>query len=178
MLKVFSKKENNFWFTYKNDLLQGISEEIQRKNEIAAGKLLFCAIDAMGLFYKGAFIKQGDWYVLPGGNGNPRSTNDEKSGSKDCFCNYLKNCWPEKLPTSFCKDILYEIYRCGLIHEGRPKKDYQISINEKFFIRKTLSILKGYELFLKSIDTFEKYLETESCRVNRWKARYDYMNKI
>lgn len=173
MLKSLSKNENAFWVSYKKDTLEGINKAIQDNHLMAAGKLLFTALDAMGLFYKGAFTKGNKWFVLPGGSRNPRSTTEEQSGSKDCFCNYIKNCWPVKMNPNFCKEKIYEIYRCGLLHEGRPKNNYKLSNNIIFFTGKTLSIKKCYGLFLESINNFEEYLDIIIQTLKETSSEYD-----
>ena len=180
-MNTFTETEKTFWQSYKLDLVQGIDQCINSGYLLAAAKLIFSSIDAMGLFYKGAYViivkNKEQYFVLPGGNRMPKSTKEENTGSKDCFLKYIENCWPDITDEKFRK-MLYRTYRCGLLHEGRPKGSYIIGDNAfKVFQNRELSVKLLYHAFVLSIQKYDQLLEKEDYRMKRWHARYSYLHK-
>lgn len=187
MTTSLTKNEKNYWKKYKTDLLQGIDVCLNKNQLFAAGKLIFCAFDSLAAFYIGYNDKRSrNKKVLSGGGGRSRGNIYESSSVKKYFDNYLKNCCNHIYRKTIkinnkkeaMREVLYEDYRCGLVHEGRPKRNLKLSMDKKsLFDNSSLSLIIMKKILLNSIKIFDGQLGKNGYRVRRWRERYDYLVK-
>lgn len=185
MTATLNDSETKYWQQYKVDLLQGIDDCLKQDQLLAVGKLIFCAIDSLAAFYIGYNDNRSkNQKVMAGGGGRSQGNIYENSSVGKYFDNYLKNCcdkiYRENIELNTQKealrDLLYNDYRCGLVHEGRPKRNLGTNKNNKLlFSDSSLSMTKMRDLLSDSIKVFDKELKSNDYRVRRWRDRYNYL---
>lgn len=185
MTTNLDKEEELYWKKYKIDLLQGVANCLKKKQLLAAGKLIFCAFDSLAAFYVGYNDKRGrNQKVMSGGDGRSCGNIYESSLIREYFDNYLKNCCDKIYGVNITintqqenlRDVLYNDYRCGLIHEGRPKRNLKVNSDKKLlFSDYSLSLIKMQNLLLNSAEIFDQELKKDGYRVSRWRDRYKYL---
>ncbi|MBU0999196.1 hypothetical protein KKG24_02715 [Patescibacteria group bacterium] len=192
----------DFWEKLKRWHLDDIDKCLVVNANYAATKTMLSLVDALGALYGGLIEHKGKYYVLVGDGSRSKATiklyrkQYEESGTKKQFLNFTKNYLNEffqyktkvKSREILLADILYDHFRCGLIHEGHPKFGTGIcrENNFNFFILNSggvkiaLNILALRDMLRRAVFTYEKDLfdKTQPERMKRWKERFKYLSKL
>lgn len=190
-------QELDFWEKLKRWHLDDIDICIGNGANYAATKMMLTLIDILGALYGGLVQKGDNYYVLAGGGrGNAKTVvidkvTYEKSGTKAQFKNFVKNYMHEFYEIFISTnnkriravEVLYNHFRCGLVHEGHSKYGTGIirENNDQLISQRglyiTLNILALRDLVRKAMFNFEKDLNDNKQpeRMIRWRIRYKYL---
>ena len=197
-----NKQEIDFWEKLKRWHLDDIDKCLAVNANYAAAKTMLSLIDALGALYGGLIEYKGKYYVLAGGCSRSKITKKiyrkqyEESGTKKQFLNFTKNYLNEffqykikvKSKEILLADILYDHFRCGLIHEGHPKFGTGIcrenNLNFFYFnyggVRVALNILALRDMLRRATFAYERDLfdKRQPEKMKRWKERFRFLSKL
>ncbi|KKP88720.1 MAG: hypothetical protein UR93_C0009G0008 [Berkelbacteria bacterium GW2011_GWA2_35_9] len=190
-----------FWNKFKRWHLDDIDICLANNANYAATKTMLSLIDSLGGFYGGLIEYNNIYYVPAGGGSRSKKIYDinnksfEKSGSKKQFLNFTKNYLHEFFETKLpfgknirLSDVLYEHFRCGIIHEGQPKFGTGITKENTPIVIYTnyknipvvLNILALRDMLRRAVFEYERDLSDNKQpeRMIRWQIRYDFLTQL
>lgn len=194
--------QKDFWDKLKRWHLDDIDICLANNANYAATKTMLSFIDVLGAFYGGLIEHKGKYYVLAGGGSRTKKRIKinkklyEESGTKKQFLNFTKNYLNEffqyKLKVKSKKvnlaGILYDHFRCGMIHEGHPKSGTGILRENSPIIiyynygglKVALNILALRDMLRRAVFKFEQDLSDSKQpeRMARWEERFNYLYKL
>lgn len=195
-------EQKDIWERFKRWHLDDIDKCLAIQANYAATKTMLSFIDALGAFYGGLIEHRGKSYVLPGGNrkhiGKTKQMNSkiyEQTSTKKQFLNFVKNYMTEFFKYKVVSgnkqirlsDILYDHFRCGMIHEGHPKygtgiirENSRVIAYENYGgVRVALNILTLRDMLRNAVFSYEKDLadQDQKERMIRWLERYNYLGQ-
>lgn len=199
-MKFMNDEQREIWEKLKRWHFDDIEKCLNADANFAAAKMELTFIDILGAFYGGLIEDKGQYYVLKGRGRYSKNIKTcvingriyEETGTKRQFLNFTKNYLNEfyifKIKSNSKKiiaaDILYEHFRCGLIHEGFPKYGtgiYKSNDGELFSfdqgVKVALNIITLRDRLMIAVEEFENDLIKKE-RIMRWQQRFDYLNKL
>lgn len=203
----FTQEEKEFWDKLKRWHLDDIDICLANNANYAATKMMLSFIDILGGFHGGLIhIEKDDLgkkidgdLVRAGGGGRSNKITKvnnisyEKSGSRKEFLNFVKNYINEFNRIRYktgkknwsATEILYDCFRCGLMHEGYSKFGTGIiKSNDREIIKLdipnipiVLNIVYLRDLVRRATFEFENdvFKKKLKYKIIRWKDRYDYL---
>ncbi|MBI5071885.1 hypothetical protein HZB93_03285 [Candidatus Falkowbacteria bacterium] len=192
-----NEEEKEFWEKLKRWHLDDVDICIGNNANYAASKMMLTLIDILGAFHGGMIRYKSKYYVLPGGKRKQKSKtikiegkNYEQTTNKEQFLSFLKNYIHEFYEIKVkhgskekrAAEILYDHFRCGLVHEGHSKLGTGLARinNAEPIINKdgllVLNILALRDLVRRATFKFEKDLNKEKM-LKRWRERYNFLTK-
>lgn len=205
--KAMTSQEREFWERLKDWHLNDIDICLANGANYAAARTMLSYVDILGGFYGGLIKREGDYCVRvqePGTSKNSVKINNdeyEKSGTKKQFFRFVRKYMNAfyrikvKVRTEHIEkelrlaDILYDHFRCGLVHEGHPKlgteivrenSDVILRVRSDFNVNKplaSLNILALRDKLRSATFQFERDLNDASHpeRLARWRERYEFL---
>jgi len=196
-----NNEQRDFWDTLKRWHLDDIDKCLAVEANYAATKTMLSFIDVLGAFYGGLIKYKGKYYVPAGGGGRSKKPviingkSYEVSGTKNQFLNFTKNYLHEffeaRVPIGKkmrLSDVLYDHFRCGMIHEGHSKLGTGIArVNTPIVIYSNydnvpvvLNILALRDMLRRATFEYERDLfgVKQLERMRRWQERYDFLAKL
>lgn len=196
--------QTTFWKDLTNRFENDIKKCLDAQANYSATIVMLTYIDILGSFYGGLTKyekSKSEYYVRGGGAGRSKKSKKtktinniiyEESGTKEQFKNFIKNHIDEIYSYRSSKnisgtDLIYEHFRCGMIHEGNPRFGMGIFRNSSsnLFIENhytenqnkydiVLNIIKLFELIKCARTKFDQSLRQKN-RIVRWNERYNFL---
>ena len=177
---TMNNEQIEFWNKLKRRHLDDIDKCLAINANYAATKTMLSFIDVLGSFYCGLIESNKNYYIPVSAESNikkPAIINGKKykrSGSGQCFVKFTKKYlggifkYKIKVGGKFvsASEILYNHFRCGMIHEGHSK--YGTGI-----FRENLGAL-----FIPDINGLEIALNILALRDTLRNATFNYENDL